>query len=54
MRKNTVRKIKGVKVVEQHRKDTGRPLFPRPAVFRDRTKYHRPSGKEEARQMVEE
>jgi len=40
-KKYKVRKIKGTKCVEEIKADHDRPLFPRPGVFRDKTKYNR-------------
>ena len=40
-RKNKVYKKKGIKVVEAITKKEERALFPRPVVFRDKTKYTR-------------
>lgn len=41
MKKNKVYKKQGVKVVEAIQAKENRPLFPRPAVYRDKTKYDR-------------
>jgi len=41
MKKNRVKKIGGVRVVEKIEKDSSRPLVRRTAVFADRTKYKR-------------
>ena len=52
MRKNKVYKKKGIKVVEEITKKEGRQLFPRPAVFKDRSKYDRKKFKAELRNML--
>ena len=41
MKKNNVKKIKKVKIVSKIEKKQDRPLFPRPAVFADKSKYNR-------------
>lgn len=41
MKKNKIRKIGGIKIVEKIEKEKDRPLVRRTAVFADRTKYNR-------------
>lgn len=41
MKKHKIVKIGGVKVAQEIKKDSDRPLFPRPVVFKDKRKYDR-------------
>ena len=54
MKKHQVKKVKGVKVVTDVQKDSGRPLFPAPAVFDSKNKYNRQRDKEQLRKEIEE
>lgn len=49
MKKNKIRKIGGIKIVERIEKEKERPLVRRTAVFADRTKYKRAREKERIR-----
>ena len=41
MKKNKVKKVNGVKVVEPIEKEEGRPLFPRPTIYKSGKEYNR-------------
>ena len=53
MKKHKVKKIKGVKVVEEIKSDHDRPLIPPGAVFDMKTKYDRNREKEKIRKELE-
>ena len=44
MKKYKVYKKNGVKVIEEISKQSNRLIFPRPACFKDKTKYNRKRG----------
>ena len=54
MKKHKVKKIKGVKVVEEIKSDHDRPLIPPGVVFDMKTKYDRKREKEKLRKELEE
>ncbi len=54
MKKHKVKKIKGVKVIEEIKKDHDRPLIPPGAIFDMKTKYDRKREKEKIRKELEE
>ncbi len=54
MKKHKVKKIKGVKVVEEIKSDHDRPLIPPGAVFDMKTKYDRKREKEKLKRSIEE
>lgn len=51
MKKHRIKKLCGVKIAEKIKKEEGRPLVRRTAVFADRTKYKR--AREKARLLKE-
>ena len=54
MKKHKVKKITGVKVIEEIKKDHDRPLIPPGAIFDVKTKYDRKREKEKIRKELEE
>ncbi len=54
MKKHKVKKIKGVKVVEEIKSDHDRSLIPPGVVFDMKTKYDRKREKEKLRKELEE
>ena len=54
MKKHTVKKIKGIKVVKPIKKDHDRPLIPPGIVFDLKTKYDRKREKEKLRKQIDE
>ena len=53
MKKHKVKKIKGLKVVEEIKSDHDRPFIPPGAVFDMKTKYDRNREKEKIRKELE-